>query len=188
MHKICEWKRANTYGKRIVTEEMWAGCNRSIVCSHAIDISSNMNLFQLLLLTVAVASTLAKERVRGLAPRDEVQVEGNGQSGRVKGGANASGRRRELKGGMSGSKGSKGPSECATLSIWIRTGDVMDNAIDSENGYATKLDVYAVGSRAVIGSWYEQASYVNEAGTDGVGTGLILWSGGGSSISFSGAL
>jgi hypothetical protein len=149
-----------------------------------------MNLLQALLLAVAVSSAFAKERVRGLAQLDEVQVESNGQSGRVKGGANASGRRRELKGGKGGStsKGSKGPSDCETLSIWIRTGDVMDNAIDSENGYATKLDVYSVGTRAVIGSWYEQASYVNDAGLDGVGTGLILFTGGASSISFSGAL
>jgi hypothetical protein len=153
-----------------------------------------MNLLQLLLLTIAVASSFAKERVRGLTLRDEVQVQvdSNGQSGRVKGAANSGGRRRELKGGKGGkggSKASKGETtECETLSIWIRTGDVMDNAIDSENGYATKLDVYSVGSRTVIASWYEQASYVNEAGTDGVGTGLLLFSGGGSSISFSGAL
>jgi hypothetical protein len=164
-----------------------------IVRSHAIVFSFTMNLLQLLLLSVAVSSTFAKERVRGLVQRDEVLVDGNGQSGRVKGGANSSARRRELKGGKGGSpsKGSKGPpspSDCATISIWIRTGDVMDNAIDSDNGYATKFDVYSVGTRAVIGSWYEQASYTNEAGSDGVGTGLILWSGGGSSISFSGAL
>ena len=178
------------YGKGTGWERCGGDNTRIIVCSHAIVVSSTMNLLQVLLLTVAVASTFAKERVRGLARPDEVQVESNGQSGRVKGGANSGGRRRELKGGKAGStsKGSKGPSDCETLSIWIRTGDVMDNAIDSENGYATKLDVYSVGSRAVIASWYEQASYVNEAGTDGVGTGLILWSGGASSISFSGAL
>jgi hypothetical protein len=163
-----------------------------------------MNLLQLLLLTVAVASTFAKERAIGLLLRSEGQIEGDRQSGNVKGGSKPDGRRRKPKGkkgekpdgrrreptGKNGStsKGSQGPTDCAKLSIRIQTGDVMDNAIDMENGYATKFAVYAVGSRAVIGAWYEQASYVNKGLTDGVGTGLIVWSGGESSISFSGVL
>jgi hypothetical protein len=135
-----------------------------------------------------------------LAPRDEAPgVDGDRRAGRVKGGARTSGRRSNKpnvgkdgpasKGSKGSSKGSKGGSiECATLSIRINTGDIMDNAIDTPYGYATKFDMYTAGSRPVIGSWYEQASYVNQGGTDGIGTGMLVWSDGESSISFSGAL
>jgi hypothetical protein len=145
-----------------------------------------MKCLQLLLLAFATVVAAAEERVVGLFPLSPGAIS-ESESALVKGEGSRKARRRELK-GKGGKGSSKGSSECETLSIWIRTGDIQDNAVNSENGYATKVDVYPRGSRTTIAFWYEQASYTNTAFTDGVGTGILVWPGGRSSISFSGSL
>jgi hypothetical protein len=151
-----------------------------------------MKYLPLLLLAFLAVLSVAEDRVVGLIPLSP-GADSQSESAIVKGEGRREARRRELKGGKGGkgggsSKGSKGSSDCETLSIRIVTGSIQDNAVNSEFGYATRVDVFQGGTRSVIASWYEQASYTNLAFTDGVGTGILVWPGGRSSISFGGSL
>jgi hypothetical protein len=153
-----------------------------------IDVSLPLAMKCLKHLLLAVAATVTSGNTMlgqgiglGLIPHGIGAGQGAGMdfASVAKDGRKATEKRRRLRGGA---------KKCKTLSILIVTGSIQDNAVSSEFGYATKVDVFEKGSRKVIGTWYEQVSYVNLEFTEGVGTVVLVFQGGDSAISLVGTL
>lgn len=91
---------------------------------------------------------------------------------------------RDLKGGASKSLSS---SPCEKMQVSVTTADLEDNAIDSTNGYSTKVKVYKKGTKQQVATWFEEVAYTNKAESDGIGVGLIAFNVN-AAISFAGVL
>jgi hypothetical protein len=136
--------------------------------------------------TVPSGNTVLAQGIRlglGIIPHEIGAGQGAGVDSALvaKEGRKATEKRRRLKGGA---------KKCDKLLISLVPDDIgiTGTSLVTDGGYGLKLNVYKKGSKTVIGTWYEQASFVSgdfNGDVEVVGTTVLVFHGGDSQSAIS---